>query len=103
MGSISQRLVKRSSGKGRIAINEIMMVTSTIRDYIRKNELEAIYELMASGFNDDNVSLNRALYQAFQNKDISYEDALETSENKQEFMLMVRGMYDKYDNNDTFS
>lgn len=97
MGSVSQRLIRRANGKGRLAVHEIMMVTSTIRDYIKKNDLDAIYELMASGFSDDNVSLNRALYKAFQNKDITYEDALETSENKQEFMLMVRAMYNKND------
>jgi Tfp pilus assembly pilus retraction ATPase PilT len=37
--------------------------------------------------------MNRCLYNAYKNKDISYEDALDMAENKTEMEQMLRGYF----------
>jgi twitching motility protein PilT len=92
-GTISQRLVKKADGRGRLAIVEVLTVTSTVQDYIERNEIEAIYQLMSQGNNDDLISMNKALFDAYREGLISYDDALETSEHPHELALLLRSSY----------
>ena len=92
-GTVSQRLVKRADGKGRLPIVEVLTVTSTVQDYIERNEIEAIYQLMSQGNNDDLISMNKALFDAYREGLVSYDDALETSEHPHELALLLRSSY----------
>ncbi len=92
-GTVSQRLVKRADGRGRLPIVEVLTVTSTVQDYIERNEIEAIYQLMSQGNNDDLISMNRALFDAYREKLVSYDEALETSEHPHELALLLRSSY----------
>jgi twitching motility protein PilT len=92
-GAISQRLVRRIEGKGRIAATEVLVATSTVRDYILKNELDEIYSLLSTGQLDGMFSLNHSLYRAYKNQVISEEDALATSENPLQLSQFIRGAF----------
>ena len=92
-GTVSQRLVKRADGRGRLPIVEVLTVTSTVQDYIERNEIEAIYQLMSQGNNDDLISMNKALFDAYREGLVSYDDALETSEHPHELALLLRSSY----------
>ena len=83
-GTVSQRLVKRADGRGRLPI---------VEDYIERNEIEAIYQLMSQGNNDDLISMNKALFDAYREGLVSYDDALETSEHPHELALLLRSSY----------
>jgi twitching motility protein PilT len=92
-GTISQRLARRIDGRGRLPITEIMFVTSTVKDYIEKNQIEDIYQLMSDSKNEELVSMNRCLYEAYTARRISYEEAIEISENPHELGMMLKGVY----------
>jgi twitching motility protein PilT len=92
-GIISQRLVKKAEGKGRMAVAEIMMVTSAIRDYIVRDQMTEIYQLLGNAEFEGARSLNQSLYLACQNNFITVEDALAVSENVTEFQQMIRGAF----------
>jgi twitching motility protein PilT len=92
-GTVSQRLAKKIEGKGRVAICEIMAVTPAVRDYIQRNEIEEIYQLMNRGDFDDMCSLNRALYMAVRNEQISQEEAIRTSDEPTQLQQMLRGAF----------
>jgi twitching motility protein PilT len=92
-GTVAQRLVRKAEGKGRLPINEIMMVTPAVRDYIIRNEMDEIYQLLKTSNFDGMCSMNMALYQAVRNGDITPEDALEATEQPVEFQQMLRGFY----------
>jgi twitching motility protein PilT len=92
-GTISQRLVRKAEGRGRLALMEIMLVTPAIRDYIYKNEIELIYELMKEGDYEGMCSLNHSLYKAYRNQLITAEDALAATDKPSELQQFMRGAY----------
>jgi Tfp pilus assembly pilus retraction ATPase PilT len=92
-GTVSQRLVKRADGRGRVPIVEVLAVTSTVQDYIERNEIESIYQLMSQGNNENLISMNKALFDAYREGLIAYDEALEASEQPHELALLLRSSY----------
>lgn len=98
---VAQKLLPVKSGHGRIPACEIMVVTPTIKDFIIKDELEQIYDLVKKGSYNDMITMNMSLLQLIKEGFISKETAIEVSENKVEIEQMLRGAYhgtvDKFD------
>lgn len=92
-GTISQRLVKKAEGKGRVAVSEIMVVSPAIRDYILRDEMGEIYQLLNNAEFEGARSLNHSLYWAYRNNLITADEALATSENSTELQQMIRGAF----------
>jgi twitching motility protein PilT len=92
-GIVSQRLVRKIDGTGRTCVYEILKVTPAVRDYISRYELAEIYPLLDSNEFQGSISMNKCLYNAYKNKDITYEDALDMAENKTEMEQMLRGYF----------
>lgn len=92
-GTFSQRLVKRAEGKGRLAVGELMVVTPAIRDYILRDQMDDIYQLLNMAEFEGACSLNHSLYRAVRNGFITPEDALDICENRTELQQMLRGAY----------
>lgn len=92
-GTISQRLVKKAEGKGRVAVSEVMVVSPAIRDYILRDEMGEIYQLLNNAEFEGAHSLNHSLHNAFRNGLITAKDALDTSENPTELQQMLRGAF----------
>lgn len=91
--TIAQKLVYSESKQTRYPACEIMVVTSTIKDYIQKNNVEAIYELLNDNTIDDMVSMNISLARLVEEGLISQEEALEYSNDKNELEKIFRGVY----------
>ena len=91
--SISQKLLPLKTGHGRIPACEIMVVTPTIKDFIIKDELEQIYDLVKKGSYNDMITMNMSLLQLIKEGLITKEIALEVSDNKVEIEQMLRGAY----------
>jgi twitching motility protein PilT len=92
-GTVSQRLVKKAEGKGRLAVSEIMVVSPAIRDYILRDEMDEIYQLLNNADFEGVRSLNNSLYWACRNHLITDEDALSVCENMSELQQMLRGAF----------
>jgi twitching motility protein PilT len=48
-GVIAQRLIKKADGGGRVAVYEIMVVTTAIRNLIRENKIPQVHSLIQVG------------------------------------------------------
>ncbi len=92
-GTVSQKLVPLASGVGRHPACEILVVTSTIKDFIEKNELEQIYDLVKKGSFNNMITLNMSLYSMLQRGEITEDAALLASSNKNELKQMMRGVF----------
>ncbi len=92
-GSISQKLLPKASGKGRIPAIELLISTPTIKDFILKDELEEIYKLVRNGSYDDMITFNASLHTLWKQKLISQEVALEHSDSRNELQQLMRGVY----------
>src|SRR6059036_3086420 len=77
---VSQRLVPRESGSGRIAAMEIMLNSPLIQDLIFKGEVAKIKEIMARSTRIGMKTFDQALYDLYEAGYISYEDALRNAD-----------------------
>lgn len=91
--TIAQKLVYSEKNEKRFPACEIMVVTSTIKDYIQKDQLEEIYDLINSNNIDDMISMNKSLALLVSGGSISEEEALEASNDANELEKLFRGVY----------
>ena len=92
-GTVSQKLLPLAEGNGRKPVCEILVVTPTIKDLIKKNELESIYDLVKKGSFDNMTTLNASIFKLLQQGEITEEVALNASSNVMELQHMIRGVY----------
>lgn len=93
-GVISQRLLVRSDGKGRVPAVEVLISTSRIRECITEEmRTREIRDAIAEGHvNYAMQTFDQSLMQLFKNKLITYETALAAATNPDDFALFVRGI-----------
>ncbi len=93
-GVISQRLVPRADGKGRVPAVEVMLSTARIRELILEEATARIItEQMAKGFDNYGMqTFDQSLMWLLQNGYITYEEALVQSSNPDDFALRVSGI-----------
>ncbi len=85
-GVITQTLLPRKSGSGRIAALEIMVATPAVRATIRDDKIHQIYSLMQAGKKHGMQTMNDALAQLVIAGDVSREDALKRSTDQPELL-----------------
>ena len=90
---ISQRLVKRADGNGRVAALEIMINSPAIRELIGAGKTTSIEKAMAgSGDFYRMQTFNQALAKLALDKVITHEDALAASATPGDLRLMLKGI-----------
>ncbi len=92
-GTVSQKLVPISNGSGRRPACEVLVVTPTVKDFIEKDKLEEIYELVKKGSFNNMITMNASLYRLFEQDLITEDVAMSYSDNKNELQQMFRGVF----------
>jgi twitching motility protein PilU len=87
---VSQRLIPRESGAGRIAAMEIMLHSPLIADLIFKGDVAQIKEVMARSNRLGMKTFDQSLYDLYESHQISYEEALRNADSKNELRLRVK-------------
>jgi twitching motility protein PilU len=87
---ISQRLIPRESGVGRIAAMEIMLNTPLIADLIFKGNVSQIKEIMAKSTRLGMQTFDQALFVLYEDSIISYEEAMRNADSKNELRLKIK-------------
>jgi twitching motility protein PilT len=90
-GVVTQQLIPRSSGRGRVMVAEVLVCTPAIRAIIREGKTHQIYSLMQAGSKFGMQTMNQALLQAVTDRHLSRADALERSTDRPE----LEGMFEK--------
>ena len=99
-GTISQKLVVTKDGKGRRPACEVLVATSTVKDFILKDKLDQIYEVVRQGSFNDMVTMNMSLFHLAERGIITQEEAMEKSDNKIELQQLFKGVYHGTKRND---
>ena len=89
-GFISQRLIPREGGIGRIAAMEIMLNTPLIADLIFKGEVGQIKDIMAKSTRLGMQTFDQALFYLYEEGTISYEEAMRNADSKNELRLRIK-------------
>ena len=76
---LSQQLVERKNGKGRVAACELMMVTPAIRNLIREAKTPQIASSMASAAQEGSFTMDNFLVRLYKDQVISARTAKEAA------------------------
>ncbi len=87
---VSQRLVPRESGVGRVAAMEILLNTPLIADLVFKGEVGQIKEIMSKSTRLGMQTFDQALFQLYEDAVISYEEAMRNADSKNELRLKIK-------------
>lgn len=73
-GVISQQLIPRADGKGRVLAAEVMIATPAIRNLIRENKVHLIYSSIQTGSSAGMITMDKSLKMLYQQRLISFEE-----------------------------
>jgi twitching motility protein PilT len=93
-GVISQRLVPRADGAGRVPAIEVLINTTRVREYIEdKDKTRKIRDAIAQGYTTYGMqTFDQSLMALYKENLISLEEALRQASNPDDFALRVRGI-----------
>ncbi len=91
---ISQRLVRKSDGIGRVPAVEVMISTGYIRDcVINPDKTRMIRDAIAAGTSQYGMqTFDQSLYDLYTRQLITYEEAMSRASNPDEFKLRIQGI-----------
>ncbi len=87
---VSQRLIPKKDGRGRVAAVEIMLNSPLIQDLIFKGEVHEIKGIMAKSRELGMQTFDQHLFDLYEQGLISYEDALRNADSVNELRLMIK-------------
>jgi twitching motility protein PilT len=88
-GIVTQTLLPKAQGKGRVMAAEILVVTPAIRALIRDDKVHQIYSSMQAGKKWGMQTLNDALYQLYMSREVTADECLRVSGDPTEFQRMI--------------
>src|SRR5712692_5801499 len=93
-GVVSQRLVPRADGKGRVAAVEVLVCNGRVREMIEdKERTKEITQAISQSFTTYGMqTFDQSLMMLFKQNIITYEEALRQSSNPDDFALRVSGI-----------
>jgi twitching motility protein PilT len=91
---VSQRLLPRADGQGRSPAVEVMITTPFIRDCIvDKEKTHLIHQAIATGTSQYGMqTFDQSIFGLYQQKLVTYDEALRWASNVDEFKLKVQGI-----------
>ena len=89
-GIVSQRLVRRAEGNGRVAAIEIMINTPRIADLVAKGEIDALKGAIEQNVLDGSQTFDQALYGLYRSGAIGLEEALAQADSANNLRLRIR-------------
>src|SRR5690348_11226880 len=91
---VSQRLIPRADGKGRIAAVEILRSNPRTREYIEKGETEGktLLDAIRDGEIDGMQDFDSVIRRMIEQKVISFEDGLSYATNQNNLLLQLKGL-----------
>ena len=88
-GVITQTLLQKAKGRGRVMAAELLIVTPAIRALIRDEKIEQIPSMMQAGKKHGMQTLNDALYQLYLGREVTKDECLRVTSQPNEFLRMI--------------
>ncbi len=87
---VSQRLIRRADGRGRVAAIEIMQNTPLIADHIFKGEVQELKEAMVKGREAGNQTFDMALFDLAEKGLITRDEAMRNADSVNDLRVKFR-------------
>jgi twitching motility protein PilT len=88
-GVVTQTLLQRAKGRGRVLAGEIMICTPAIRALIREEKVHQIESAMQAGKKYGMQTLNDALYQLYLGREVTKDECLRVTSKPNDFLRML--------------
>jgi twitching motility protein PilT len=88
-GIITQTLLPKAKGRGRVMACEILVATPAIRALIRDDKVHQIQSSMQAGKKHGMQTLNDSLYQLYNNREVVLDECLRVSSDPNDFLRMI--------------
>ena len=88
-GIITQTLLPKAKGKGRVMACEILVATPAIRALIRDDKVHQIQSSMQAGKKHGMQTLNDSLYQLYMAREVVLDECLRVSSDPNDFLRMI--------------
>ncbi|HXE72275.1 MAG TPA: type IV pilus twitching motility protein PilT [Candidatus Nitrosotenuis sp.] len=86
---VSQQLIPHASGVGRVPATEIMIATSAVRNLIREGKSHQLYNAIQTGSKHGMLTMEQSLLELYQNKQITFEDAINHTMHPEDLRRMI--------------
>ena len=87
---VSQRLLPRQEGKGRVAAVEVMLNSPLITDLIFKGEVAEIKEVMKRSREQGMQTFDQSLFDLYEARSVTYDDALRNADSVNDLRLQIK-------------
>jgi twitching motility protein PilU len=87
---ISQRLVRKEDGSGRIAAIEILLNTPIVSDKLLKGEFHDLKEIMGKSREQGMRTFDFSLFELYENGVIAYDEAIRHADSANELRLNIK-------------
>ncbi len=87
---ISQRLLPKVDGQGRVAVLEVMLNTPLISDLIAKGDVVEIKEIMKKSRELGMQTFDQSLFDLYESGAVMYEDALRNADSVNDLRLQIK-------------
>jgi len=88
-GVLTQTLLQRAKGRGRVMAAEIMICTAAIRALIRDDKVHQIESSMQAGKKYGMQTLNDALYQLYMGREVTKDECLRVTSKPNDFLRSI--------------
>ena len=88
-GVLTQTLLQKAKGRGRVMAAEIMICTPAIRALIRDDKVHQIESSMQAGKKYGMQTLNDALYQLYMGREVTKEECLRVTSKPNDFLRSI--------------
>lgn len=92
VGIVSQRLLPRANGEGRVLAAEVLANTPPVARLLREQRVDDLQDFMRGSNDPMNLPFNQSLLRLHREGAITYEMGLLAASNPDEFALLARGM-----------
>ena len=89
-GFISQRLVPKPDGKGRVAAVEVLLNSPLIAELILNGDIHGVKEIMARSRDLGMQTFDQSLFDLYEEGHIAYEDALKNADSVNDLRLNIQ-------------
>ena len=87
---VSQRLVPKEHGNGRVAAVEVLLNSPLISDLIHRGDIHGIKEIMKKSTDIGMQTFDQALYNLYENGHISYQEAIKNADSANDLRLDIQ-------------
>ena len=86
---ISQQLIPKASGRGRVLASEILLANHAVRSLIREQKIHQLYSIIQTGQKEGMRTMNQTLYELYVNRVITLQDAIGRSGDPDDLLRLM--------------